>query len=154
MDSDGDIYDSGYAEAADSDNDDAEDHTFIDKDTDSADVDAARHERSYTVLEEKDIRQRIHNDTEGVSTLLSVSKAAASLLLGRYNWSVNGVQEAWFNDEEGVRKAVGLLENPAGSYSVPTGGTRKNPFGQGNKKRRKKRGTETKKREEKVEQYK
>ncbi|KAK3038792.1 hypothetical protein RJ639_027379 [Escallonia herrerae] len=126
MDSDDDMYDSGYSEAADNDNDYAEDHTFMDKDTDGADVDAARHERSYSVLEEKDIRQciRIHNDTEGVSTPISVSKAAASLLLGRYNWSVNGMQEAWFNDEEGVRKSVSLFDNPAGSYSVRTGGTR------------------------------
>ncbi|KAI9075506.1 hypothetical protein K1719_042554 [Acacia pycnantha] len=36
----------------------------------------------------------------------------ASILLRHYNWNVSEVHEAWFANEEHVRRIVGLLEKP------------------------------------------
>ncbi|KAB1203439.1 putative E3 ubiquitin-protein ligase ARI8 [Morella rubra] len=51
-----------------------------------------------------------------VSTVLSISKVAAGILLRYYNWSVSKVHDEWFADEEKVRRAVGLLERPVVDY--------------------------------------
>ncbi|KAL5769551.1 hypothetical protein ACOSP7_013705 [Xanthoceras sorbifolium] len=47
-----------------------------------------------------------------VSSVLSISKVSATILLRFYNWSVGKVHDEWFADEENVRKAVGLLDKP------------------------------------------
>uniref|UniRef100_A0A2P2NHI9 RBR-type E3 ubiquitin transferase n=1 Tax=Rhizophora mucronata TaxID=61149 RepID=A0A2P2NHI9_RHIMU len=75
-------------------------------------------EKNYTVLREADIRQRMEADTAGLSAVLSISKGEASILLLHYNWSVSRVHEEWFGDEFGVRKKVGLLENPQGQQGA------------------------------------
>ncbi|KAK4375708.1 hypothetical protein RND71_006385 [Anisodus tanguticus] len=69
-------------------------------------------QKNYTVLKEEDIRQRQEDDMTTISTLLSIPREAACILLRRYNWSVNKVHEEWFADEERVRKSAGLLEKP------------------------------------------
>ncbi|KAK4605792.1 hypothetical protein RGQ29_000184 [Quercus rubra] len=51
-----------------------------------------------------------------ISTVLSISKVAASILLRYYNWSVSKVHDEWFADEEKVRRSVGLLEKPVVEY--------------------------------------
>ncbi|GAA0154249.1 ubiquitin-protein ligase [Lithospermum erythrorhizon] len=69
-------------------------------------------QKNYTVLKEEDIHQHQEDDITTISTVLSVSRVAACILLRRYNWNVSDVHEEWFNDEERVRKAVGLPDKP------------------------------------------
>ncbi|KAJ6289407.1 hypothetical protein OIU76_025263 [Salix suchowensis] len=66
--------------------------------------------KSYTVLKEEDILHRQEDDVTRVSTVLSISRVAASILLRHYNWSISKVHDAWFADEDAVRKSVGLLD--------------------------------------------
>ncbi|KAK4605790.1 hypothetical protein RGQ29_000184 [Quercus rubra] len=71
---------------------------------------------SFTILSEADIHQRQEDDIMRISTVLSISKVAASILLRYYNWSVSKVHDEWFADEEKVRRSVGLLEKPVVEY--------------------------------------
>ncbi|KAF5942063.1 hypothetical protein HYC85_019705 [Camellia sinensis] len=68
--------------------------------------------KNYMVLKDADIRQHQEEDITTISTVLSISRVDASILLRHYHWSVSNVHEAWFADEDRVRKAVGLLERP------------------------------------------
>ncbi|KAF3973366.1 hypothetical protein ACB098_08G007600 [Castanea mollissima] len=104
--------------AFDSDDDaDVADYEFIDNDSDdSDDFVSHRYQQSFTILSEADIRQRQEDDIMRISTVLSISKVAASILLRYYNWSVSKVHDEWFADEEKVRRAVGLLEKPVVEY--------------------------------------
>ncbi|XP_004302175.1 PREDICTED: probable E3 ubiquitin-protein ligase ARI8 [Fragaria vesca subsp. vesca] len=115
-DNDEDFYSGGDDDAAASmDSDDAgvADYEFIDNDSDdSNDAASHRYQQSYTVLTEADIRQRQEEDVTKISTVLSIPKFAASILLRYYNWSVSKVHDEWFADEEKVRKIVGLPEKP------------------------------------------
>uniref|UniRef100_A0A5B7BBL2 RBR-type E3 ubiquitin transferase n=1 Tax=Davidia involucrata TaxID=16924 RepID=A0A5B7BBL2_DAVIN len=127
MDSEDDMLDANDAEsvddfysgdtAMDSDNDDGADYEFMDNDSDdSDDISASRQQKNYTVLEDVEIRRHQEDDVTTVSTVLSISEVAASILLRHYHWSVSNVHEAWFADEDRVRKAVGLLEKPVIEY--------------------------------------
>ncbi|KAI3889099.1 hypothetical protein MKX03_004262 [Papaver bracteatum] len=66
---------------------------------------------SYTVLNADDRRQRQEEVITRISTVLSITRVSASILLRHYNWDVSKVHDAWFADEERVRKATGLLES-------------------------------------------
>ncbi|KAJ9537269.1 hypothetical protein OSB04_030002 [Centaurea solstitialis] len=66
--------------------------------------------KNYTILEEDDIRQRQEDEITKISAVLSISRDSACMLLRRFNWSVSNVYEAWFANEDKVRKAVGLLD--------------------------------------------
>ncbi|VFQ81993.1 unnamed protein product [Cuscuta campestris] len=68
-------------------------------------------ETNFTILNRDDIRRLMEADMAQIISVLSVSRAEASTLLRRYNWSVNRVHEEWFADEERVRKEVGLEWN-------------------------------------------
>ncbi|KAI3459114.1 hypothetical protein Pfo_015777 [Paulownia fortunei] len=91
---------------------------FMDYDSDDSDDLSSSHHRhyrhrsqNYTILNEDDIRQCQEESMIKVSTVLSISRVAAGILLHHYNWSVSKVNDEWFADEEKVRKTVGLLEN-------------------------------------------
>lgn len=43
-------------------------------------------QQNYTILTEADIRQRQDDDTARISTVLSIPKPQASILLRYYNW--------------------------------------------------------------------
>ncbi|KAE9593299.1 putative aminoacyltransferase, E1 ubiquitin-activating enzyme [Lupinus albus] len=88
--------------------DDAADDYFDDTDR----ILSRRPQQNFTILKESDIRQRQDEDINRVATVLSISEVSASILLRHYNWSVSKVHDAWFADEDSVRKAVGLLEQP------------------------------------------
>ncbi|KAK3229120.1 hypothetical protein Dsin_001001 [Dipteronia sinensis] len=106
--------DAGPAYAFDSDGaDDADDYEFIDNDTDDSDDLASHRQQNFSILSEADIRQRQEEDIIRISSVLSISKVSATVLLRFYNWSVSKVHDEWFADEENVRKAVGLLDKPA-----------------------------------------
>ncbi|XP_044499613.1 probable E3 ubiquitin-protein ligase ARI7 [Mangifera indica] len=114
MDDDNDYYntdDAAYAYGYDDedDDDDDDDYEFLEE----ADEDIiGRQQQSYTVLREEDIKQRQEDDIIRVATVLSISMVDASILLRHYSWSVSRVNDAWFADEDGVRKSVGLLDKP------------------------------------------
>ncbi|XP_052199291.1 probable E3 ubiquitin-protein ligase ARI8 isoform X2 [Diospyros lotus] len=100
------------------DSDDADaTYDFIDDD-DNFDDDSHhftshhRHQQRYTIMSEADICQQQEEDVMKISTVLSISRVAAGILLRHYNWSVSKVHDEWFADEEKVRRAVGLFENP------------------------------------------
>ncbi|KAI3992394.1 hypothetical protein MKX01_000658 [Papaver californicum] len=62
-----------------------------------------RQEKRYTILmQQADISQ--------VSNTLSIPRVSATILFRHYNWDADKAQDAWFADEEKVRKDVGLLE--------------------------------------------
>lgn len=93
--------------------DDDDDIGFGEDDMDdSADIKTRRPEQNYTILKEFDIQQRQEDDITRVSTVLSISHVASSILLRHFNWSISKLHDAWFADENQVRKKVGLLEEP------------------------------------------
>ncbi|EOY09682.1 IBR domain-containing protein isoform 1 [Theobroma cacao] len=105
--------DAGAMAAYDDSDADVADYEFIDNDSDdSDDLVSHRYQQNYTVLSEVDICQRQEDDIMRVSTVLSISKVEAGILLRYYNWSVSKVHDEWFADEEKVRRSVGLLEKP------------------------------------------
>ncbi|EHA8590175.1 RBR-type E3 ubiquitin transferase [Cocos nucifera] len=123
MDSEDDMHDANDLESLDDDfysgetaigSDDGDaDYDFVDNESDgSEDITSHRQQQNYAILSEADIRQHQDEDINRVSTVLSISRSAAFILLRYFNWSVSKVHDEWFADEENVRKAVGLLENP------------------------------------------
>ncbi|XP_062183789.1 probable E3 ubiquitin-protein ligase ARI8 [Phragmites australis] len=107
---DDDFYSGGEAGLAASDDGDA-DYDFADHDSDdSAELLSHRQQQNYSILSEADIKHRQEDDINRVSTVLSISKSEACVLLRNYNWSVSKVHDEWFADEERVRKVVGLPE--------------------------------------------
>ncbi|XVF65470.1 hypothetical protein PTKIN_Ptkin09bG0252100 [Pterospermum kingtungense] len=93
--------------------DDADDYGLLEDDNDDQHAVVSRRDQlGYTVLKEADIKQRQEDDISKVSTVLSISRVNAIILLRHYNWSVSKVHDEWFADEEGVRQSVGLLERP------------------------------------------
>ncbi|KAG1331301.1 RBR-type E3 ubiquitin transferase [Cocos nucifera] len=123
MDSEDDMHDANDLESLDDDfysgetamgSDDGDaGYDFVDNESDdSEDITSHRQQQNYTILSEVDIRQHQEEDINRVSIVLSISRSAACILLRHYNWSVSKVHDEWFADEENVRKAVGLLENP------------------------------------------
>ncbi|XP_021895547.1 probable E3 ubiquitin-protein ligase ARI7 [Carica papaya] len=86
------------------------DYEFIEEADDAYAIASSRSQQSYSVLKEADIRRHQEDDITRVSTVLSISRVAASILLCHYHWSVSKVHDEWFADEESVRRTVGLLE--------------------------------------------
>ncbi|XP_061374632.1 probable E3 ubiquitin-protein ligase ARI7 isoform X2 [Gastrolobium bilobum] len=129
MDSEDDMHDANDIESLDDDfysgeTEDAPIDYYSDYDDDADDyfedadrVESRRPEQNFTILKESDIRLRQEEDITRVATVLSISRVSASILLRHYNWSVSKVHDAWFADEDGVRKAVGLLETPVVQHS-------------------------------------
>ncbi|KAI3927436.1 hypothetical protein MKW92_044426 [Papaver armeniacum] len=121
MDSDDDMHDANDLDSLDDDyysgdngmgSDDGDGFEF--DNSDDSDDSTSHHHRqqpSYTVLNEDDIRQRQEEVITRISTVLSIPRVSASILLRHYNWDVSKVHDAWFADEERVRKATGLLES-------------------------------------------
>lgn len=89
-------------------------YDFTDNDSDDSDDLPSNHrfQPNYTILTEADICQRQEENITQISTVLSISRIYASILLRHYNWSVSKVNDEWFADEERVRRIVGLLEYP------------------------------------------
>ncbi|KAL3518780.1 hypothetical protein ACH5RR_021369 [Cinchona calisaya] len=63
----------------------------------------------FTILKVDDIRKRLDDDIAKVSSVLFVSRGAATILLCKNNWDADKVNEEWFADEEKVRKDLGLI---------------------------------------------
>ncbi|CAD5166996.1 unnamed protein product [Musa acuminata subsp. malaccensis] len=121
MDSDEDMHDAVDLESVDDDfysgetgmdgEDGGADYNFVDHVLDdSEDITSRRQQQNCIILSETDIRQLQEEDINRVSTVLSIPRYAACILLRHCNWSISRVHDEWFADEEHVRKAVGLLE--------------------------------------------
>ncbi|XP_061374631.1 probable E3 ubiquitin-protein ligase ARI7 isoform X1 [Gastrolobium bilobum] len=122
MDSEDDMHDANDIESLDDDfysgeTEDAPIDYYSDYDDDADDYFEDADRQNFTILKESDIRLRQEEDITRVATVLSISRVSASILLRHYNWSVSKVHDAWFADEDGVRKAVGLLETPVVQHS-------------------------------------
>ncbi|XP_034922591.1 probable E3 ubiquitin-protein ligase ARI7 isoform X1 [Populus alba] len=113
--SDGVYYDNDDDDV--NDDDDGPDYDFMAEAVDDPDDLSFRSQQTYTVLKEEDIRQRQEDDITRVSTVLSISRVAASILLRHYNWSISKVHDAWFSDEDAVRISVGLLDKQVVQFS-------------------------------------
>lgn len=111
MDSDEEVYDNYSDDGVYSEGDYGDEDADFEEDA-GEEQPQSRIEESFVVLSEGDIRRRQERDINEVSNVLSVPKVWASLLLLHYDWSVSKLCEAWYSDEEKVRKTVGLLEEP------------------------------------------
>ncbi|GBG72276.1 hypothetical protein CBR_g11204 [Chara braunii] len=87
-----------------------EETSDIDTGSWSDDEDMPAPQALYTILSEKDIKDRQAEAIDNVWTVLSVSKTDAGILLRHFKWSVSRVNDAWFADEARVRETVGLIE--------------------------------------------
>ncbi|XP_078171945.1 putative E3 ubiquitin-protein ligase ARI8 isoform X1 [Carex rostrata] len=107
-----DFYSEGYPSDGEDEDDDGDDagYDFVDNDSDDPSTGVRRPQQNYTTLNEENISQRQADDINRVSTVLSIKRWEACVLLRHYNWSVSKVHDEWFADEENVRKTVGLLE--------------------------------------------
>lgn len=75
--------------------------------TNSGDI----HKKRYKVLTLDDIKRIQDDRIARITALLYVSNGFARVLLNKFKWNVNELQENWFADEEKIRKAVGLVES-------------------------------------------
>ncbi|PRQ22802.1 putative aminoacyltransferase, E1 ubiquitin-activating enzyme [Rosa chinensis] len=69
-------------------------------------------QENYIVLEEEEIAKLQDNYIAEVSTVLSISKFDACLLLPHFHWRVDELKDEWFANEDKVREKVGLLKKP------------------------------------------
>ncbi|XP_027161599.1 probable E3 ubiquitin-protein ligase ARI8 [Coffea eugenioides] len=97
-----DYYDSYYSERLDHDH-------------------ANKKKNKFIILTEEDVGSRMDDDILQVSSVLSVSREAATILLYRYNWDVTDVVQEWFENQEGVRSASGLFREKPGPMDVEDG---------------------------------
>ncbi|KAK4338847.1 hypothetical protein RND71_040309 [Anisodus tanguticus] len=65
------------------------------------------YQSNYSVLSEADIHKHQEESISKTSTVLSIPRVAAGILLCHYDWSVSKVNDEWFADEEKVRRIVG-----------------------------------------------
>ncbi|CAK7332071.1 unnamed protein product [Dovyalis caffra] len=112
MDPDDTSYD-GYEEDAyyDDDYDDYNNYADVIGTDSNPNHFAGRSQKSCTILKDEDISQRQEADITRISTVLSISRNEASILLRVYGWSFSKVEDEWFGNEEEVRKAVGWLHD-------------------------------------------
>ncbi|CAI5524173.1 unnamed protein product [Closterium sp. Naga37s-1] len=103
-----DYYQDSEEEEQVDDSDDDEDYGFDDPDVDDDDPVLRPRQVRYKILSEKDILQRQQEATGDVATVLSIPMDDAAILLRHFKWSVSQVNDEWFQDEDRVRKAVGL----------------------------------------------
>ncbi|RCV32093.1 hypothetical protein SETIT_6G230200v2 [Setaria italica] len=76
-----------------------------------SDVVVSRREQTFAVLREEDISERQEEDISKVSSVLSIAREEACVLLHHYKWNISKLSDEWFADEEKVRHTVGLLLN-------------------------------------------
>ncbi|KAM0894904.1 hypothetical protein ACQ4PT_024166 [Festuca glaucescens] len=72
---------------------------------------ASMREKRYVILTEKDIHERQEEGIKRVSSVFSIPRESACILLRQYKWNISKLSDEWFADEERVRKSVGLPAN-------------------------------------------
>ncbi|EMS67422.1 putative E3 ubiquitin-protein ligase ARI8 [Triticum urartu] len=71
------------------------------------------HKQRYIVLSENDIHERQEEAIRRVSSIFSIPRESACILLRHYKWNISKLSDEWFADEERVRHFVGLPTNGA-----------------------------------------
>ncbi|KAK9806726.1 hypothetical protein WJX72_000715 [[Myrmecia] bisecta] len=71
---------------------------------------ASRRKAPYAVFTEDQLRERIQEALDAVTSVLSISEAEAVRVLRHCRWDVNRVNEEWFSDTAALRDKVGLVE--------------------------------------------
>ncbi|KAF7066580.1 hypothetical protein CFC21_072535 [Triticum aestivum] len=74
---------------------------------------ASMREKRYIVLSENDIHERQEEAIRRVSSIFSIPRESACILLRQYKWNISKLSDEWFADEERVRHFVGLPTNGA-----------------------------------------
>lgn len=74
-------------------------------------------QQHFIVLSESDIKRLQHADINKVLSIISISRVTTCLLLYHCEWSVTKVLEVWYENEEKVRKDIGLLKRPQIRFS-------------------------------------
>ncbi|CAO2192312.1 unnamed protein product [Urochloa humidicola] len=119
---DEDYYDYCYSDVGDDDEDGGgdSDGELVAGDYDEgleaegSDEVVSRREQTFAVLSEEDISERQEEDISKVSSVLSIEREEACVLLHHYKWNISKLSDEWFADEEKVRHTVGLLLNGNG----------------------------------------
>ncbi|PRQ32288.1 putative aminoacyltransferase, E1 ubiquitin-activating enzyme [Rosa chinensis] len=88
---------------------DEDDYDEYDYDMEDDDELSQPSKNSFKVLNESDLKEHQEDDITSVAAVLSLSRAASTLVLLHHNWNLDSVKEAWFDNEDKVREAVGLL---------------------------------------------
>uniref|UniRef100_A0ACD5XUB6 Uncharacterized protein n=1 Tax=Avena sativa TaxID=4498 RepID=A0ACD5XUB6_AVESA len=73
-------------------------------------------EERYVVLTQNDLHGRQEEDIRQVSSVFSIPRGSACILLRQYKWNISKLSDEWFADEERVRTSVGL---PAKGVILP-----------------------------------
>ncbi|CAI9094378.1 OLC1v1030103C1 [Oldenlandia corymbosa var. corymbosa] len=81
----------------------------------------------FRVLGGREIQTRVEAHISKISSLISVSKEAALVLLCKYRWDVGRILDEWFSDENKIRQACGLVKFTEDDSSR-AGGNRKGEF--------------------------
>jgi ariadne-1 len=74
---------------------------------------SSKSKAQYAVLKRDDLIARQQKTIAEVTSVLGLNDDEAARVLRRFKWDANRVNEEWFSDVEAVRRAVGLLEEPA-----------------------------------------
>lgn len=69
-------------------------------------------QRRFSVLSESHIKLLQDADINETTSILSISRSVACLLLSYYNWNFVDACESWFNDKQKVLKTIGLSKEP------------------------------------------
>ncbi|XVF82972.1 hypothetical protein PTKIN_Ptkin16aG0095300 [Pterospermum kingtungense] len=79
----------------------------------------AQTRRNYRVLNEAEIRRLMEDSIAEASTVLSIPKDKASVLLRYFRWSVNEATDAWFSDDSKVSNKIGLMMLEEQEIQIP-----------------------------------
>ncbi|CAM0952392.1 unnamed protein product [Alopecurus aequalis] len=72
---------------------------------------ASMREKRYVILTENDIHERQGEAIKRVSSIFSIPRDLACILLRQYKWNISKLSDEWFADEERVRNSIGLPAN-------------------------------------------
>ncbi|PWA35713.1 Zinc finger, C6HC-type [Artemisia annua] len=96
-----------YSEEYDSDKHHSDEYPSGEEDVFDKTLEAKQ--KNYAILAVEDIDERQQKDINAISSVLSISRDSASMLLRYYNWNAEDAQAAWVMDTKKVCKDVGLL---------------------------------------------
>ncbi|PWA37655.1 zinc finger, RanBP2-type [Artemisia annua] len=96
-----------YSEEYDSDKHHSDEYPSGEEDVFDKTLEAKQ--KNYAILTVEDIDERQQKDIKVISSVLSISRDSASMLLRYYNWNAEDAQAAWVMDTKKVCKDVGLL---------------------------------------------
>lgn len=67
-----------------------------------------QNKKFFTILTKEDLLSRIEDDVLKLSSLISIPREAARILLCRYNWNINSIRADWLANQETFKSAYAL----------------------------------------------